>query len=142
MAEINIYLNFNGNCEDAFNLYKTIFGGEFNHFSRFGEMPESEDYKVPELDKNKVMHVSFPIGNSVIMGSDVGGDWAPSYTLGNNFSVSITPKSKEEADTIFGALSKGGKVTTPLHNTFWGAYFGMVTDQFGVIWMINLQAQN
>ncbi len=139
---INIYLNFNDNCENAFHFYKSVFGGEFAHFSRFGEMPESDDYKVPESDKNKVMHVSLPIGNSVLMGSDVGGDWAPSHVLGNNFSVSITPENKKEADTIFSALSEGGNVTTPLHDTFWGAYFGMLTDQFGVNWMINLEAQN
>jgi PhnB protein len=139
MATTNTYLNFNGNCEEAFNLYKSVFGGDFISFSRFGEMPESDDYKVPEGDKNKIMHVSLPIGTSILMGSDTGGDWAPTFVQGNNFSVSVTPESKQEADTIFNALSKGGQITTPLHNTFWGAYFGMITDKFGINWMVNFQ---
>ncbi len=75
------------------------------------------------------------------MGSDTGGDWAPKFVQGNNFSVSVTPESKKEADTIFKALSEGGKVTTPMQNTFWGAYFGMITDKFGINWMVNFQEQ-
>lgn len=118
MATINTYINFNGNCEEAFNFYKSVFGGEFNYIGKFGEMPESDDYKVPEEDKNKVMHVGLSIGNTILMGSDVGGDWAPTFIQGNNFSISISPESKEEANSIFNALSEGGKVTTPLHDTF------------------------
>ncbi|WP_253271471.1 hypothetical protein [Flavihumibacter sp. ZG627] len=79
MATTNTYLNFNGNCEEAFNFYKSVFGGEFNYLGRFGDMPPSEDYKVPEADKNKVMHVSLPIGSSILMGSDTGGEWAPGF---------------------------------------------------------------
>ncbi|MFC4740926.1 VOC family protein [Flavobacterium ponti] len=139
MATTNTYLNFNGNCEEAFNFYKSVFGVEFNYIGRFGEMPESEDYKVPESDKGKIMHVSLPIGTSILMGSDVGGDWAPTYVQGNNFSVSITPESKEEADKLFEGLSAGGQVTMPMADTFWGAYFGMFTDKFGINWMINLE---
>ncbi len=139
MATTNTYLNFNGNCEEAFNFYKSVFGVEFNYIGRFGEMPESEDYKVPESDKGKIMHVSLPIGTSILMGSDVGGDWAPTYVQGNNFSVSITPESKEEADKLFEGLSTGGQVTMPMADTFWGAYFGMFIDKFGINWMINLE---
>ncbi len=139
MATTNTYLNFNGNCEDAFNFYKSVFGGEFTYIGRFGEMPESDDYKVPESDKNKIMHVSLPIGNSILMGSDTGGDWAPSFIQGNNFSVSVTPKSKQEADNLFNALAEDGQITTPIHNTFWGAYFGMILDKFGINWMINFE---
>ena len=139
MATTNTYLNFNGNCEEAFNFYKSVFGVEFNYIGRFGEMPESEDYKVPESDKAKIMHVSLPIGTSILMGSDVGGDWAPTYVQGNNFSVSITPESKEEADKLFEGLSAGGQVTMPMADTFWGAYFGMFIDKFGINWMINLE---
>jgi len=139
MATTNTYLTFNGNCEEAFNFYKSIFGGTFTHISRFGEMPKSDDYKVPETDENKIMHVSLPIGTSILMGSDTGGDWAPTFVQGNNFSVSITPKSKQEAETLFNGLSKDGQVTTPLHNTFWGAYFGMFTDKFGINWMVNFE---
>lgn len=95
MATTNTYLTFNGNCEEAFSLYKSIFGGKFDYIGRFGEMPENEEYKVPEKDKNNIMHVSLPIGTSILMGSDCGGEWAPTYKQGNNFSVSVTADSKE-----------------------------------------------
>jgi PhnB protein len=141
MATTNTYLNFNGNCEEAFNFYKSVFGGEFHYIGRFGEMPESDDYKVPESNKNKIMHVSLPIGSSILMGSDTGGDWAPTYVRGNNFSVSIMADSKEEADKLFNALSNGGQITMPLENTFWGDYFGMLTDKFGINWMMSFNEQ-
>ena len=141
MATTNTYLNFNGNCEEAFNFYKSVFGGEFNYLGRFGDMPASEDYKVSEADKNKVMHVSLPIGSSILMGSDTGGEWAPGFVLGNNFSISVTANSKEEADTLFNGLSDGAKITMPMASTFWGDYFGMLTDKFGVNWMISFNEQ-
>lgn len=137
MATTNTYLNFNGNCEEAFNFYKSVFGGEFSYIGRFGDMPESEDYKVAESDKHKIMHVSLPIGTSILMGSDVGGDWAPTYIQGNNFSVSITTDSTAEADRLFAGLSVKGKVTMPLESTFWGDYFGRFTDKFGINWMVS-----
>jgi len=141
MATTNTYLNFNGNCESAFNFYKSVFGGEFTYIGRFGEMPETEEYKVLEADKGKIMHVSLPIGASILMGSDCGGEWAPTFVQGNNFSVSISADSKEEADQIFNALAADGKITMPLANTFWGDYFGMLTDQFGINWMISYNEQ-
>jgi PhnB protein len=141
MATTNTYLNFNGDCEAAFNFYKSVFGGEFTYIGRFGEMPETEEYKVPQADKGKVMHVSLPIGNSILMGSDCGGEWAPSFVQGNNFAVSISANSKDEADRIFNALSVEGKITMPLANTFWGDYFGMLTDKFGVNWMMSYNEQ-
>ncbi len=137
MATTNTYLNFDGDCEQAFNFYKAVFGGEFNYIGRFGEMPASDDYQVAEGDKNKIMHVSLPIGTSILMGSDCGGDWAPSFVRGNNFSVSVSAESKGEADQIFKALAEGGKVTMPLENTFWGDYFGMLTDKFNINWMMS-----
>lgn len=142
MATTNTYLNFNGNCEEAFNFYKSVFGGEFNYLGRFGDMPASDDYKVPEADKNKVMHVSLPIGSSILMGSDTGGEWAPGFILGNNFSISVTANSKEEADNLFNGLAEGGKITMPMASTFWGDYFGMLTDKFGVNWMFSFNEQS
>lgn len=142
MATTNTYLNFNGDCEQAFNFYKSVFGGEFTYIGRFGDMPPSDEYTMPEADRNKIMHVSLPIGKSVLMGSDTGGDWAPSFVQGNNFAVSITAASKDEADTIFNALSEGGKVTMPMDNTFWGDYFGMLTDKFGINWMMSFNENN
>lgn len=141
MATTNTYLNFNGNCEEAFNFYKSVFGGAFTYIGRFGGMPETEEYKVPETDKNKIMHVSLPIGTSVLMGSDCGGEWAPMFKQGNNFSVSVTADSKEEAERIFNALSASGQITMPLANTFWGDYFGMLTDKFGINWMMSYNEQ-
>lgn len=137
MATANIYLTFNGNCEEAFNFYKTVFGGEFTHIGYFDEMPESDNYKVPEADKDKVMHVSLPIGKSILMGSDSGAEWAASFRQGNNFSISVTADSKEETDKLFNALAQEGQITMPLDNTFWGDYFGMLTDKFGINWMIS-----
>jgi PhnB protein len=142
MATTNTYLNFNGNCESAFNFYKSVFGVEFTYIGRFGEMPETEEYKVPEADKGKVMHVSLPIGSSILMGSDCGGEWAPIFVQGNNFAVSVSADSKEEADKIFNALAVAGKITMPLANTFWGDYFGMLTDQFGINWMMSYNEQS
>lgn len=141
MATTNIYLNFNGNCEEAFTFYKSVFGGEFNYLGRFGEMPESEEYKVPEADKNKIMHVGLSIGSSILMGSDTGGEWAPSFVQGNNFSISITAESKQEADTLFHELAVGGQITMPMDNAFWGEYFGMLTDRFGINWMVSFKEQ-
>ncbi|MDI1322211.1 MAG: VOC family protein [Algoriphagus sp.] len=141
MATTNTYLNFNGNCEEAFTFYKSVFGGEFSYLGRFGEMPHSEEHKVSDAEKNKIMHVSLPIGASVLMGSDTGGEWAPSFVLGNNFSISVTADSKKEADKLFLALAEGGHVTMPLENTFWGDYFGMLTDKFGINWMVSFNEQ-
>ncbi|WP_117884539.1 VOC family protein [Aureibaculum luteum] len=139
MATINTYLNFNGNCEAAFNFYKSVFGGEFTFLGRFEEMPEGDGYKVTDSDKNKIMHVSLPIGKTILMGSDTIGDWGPKFVQGNNFSVSITPENTEEADKLFTGLSTGGQITMPMENTFWGSYFGMLTDKFGINWMVNLE---
>lgn len=141
MATVNTYLNFNGNCEEAFDFYKSVFGGEFIYIGKFGDMPAADGFSVPETDKNKIMHVSLAIGNTILMGSDTGGDWAPTFVQGNNFSVSINAESKVEADGLFAGLSAGGHVTMPMENTFWGAYFGMFTDKFGINWMVNFENQ-
>jgi PhnB protein len=143
MPRVNIYLTFNGNCEQAFNFYKSVFGGDFPYMGRFKDMPPSEEGgKMSADDGNRIMHVSLPISKeTVIMGSDTGGEWAKDFKQGNNFSISITADSKDEADRIFGALSKGGAVTMPLNNTFWGDYFGMLTDQFGINWMMSYSEQ-
>ncbi len=138
MATVNTYLTFNGNCEAAFNFYKSVFGGEFPYIGRFGEMPPSEDGKINPEDANKVMHVSLPISKeTMLMGSDTGGEWSAHFKQGNNYAISINADSRDEADKLFNGLSAGGKVTMPLANTFWGAYFGMFEDQFGVNWMVN-----
>jgi PhnB protein len=138
MAQINPYLNFNGNCEEAFNFYKSVFGGEFPMVSRFKDMPPAEGKSVSPVDGEKIMHVSLPISKeTVLMGSDVGGEWAENIVEGSNVQLSINVDSEEEAGRIFNGLSAGGQVKMPLEKTFWGALFGMFTDRFGIHWMVN-----
>jgi len=137
MPAINPYLTFLGNCEEAFNFYKSVFGGEFTYIGRFGEMPPNEEHPVPESDKNLIMHVSLPIGNNILMGSDTGGEWGAKTIVGNNISVSISAGSKDEADKLYNGLADGGVAFMPMNNTFWGDYFGMLTDKFGINWMVS-----
>jgi PhnB protein len=138
MASVNVYLTFNGNCREAFDFYKSVFGGEYPYIGTFGEMPPMEGHEAKEEDKDKIMHVSLPISKeTVLMGSDISCDHTSQFKTGNNFSISINAESKEEADKLFGGLSADGTVTMPMADTFWGAYFGMFTDKFGINWMVN-----
>jgi PhnB protein len=136
MATINPYLNFKGNTEEAFNFYKSVFGGEFTSLQRFKDTPEGD--RVPPADKEKIMHVALPIGKgNVLMATDAIESMGHKLTAGNNFHISITPDSEEETTKLFNGLSAGGNVTVPLQKMFWGATFGMFTDKFGVQWMVN-----
>ena len=136
MPTINPYLNFPGTTEEAFNYYKSVFGGEFAFLQRFGDTPEGD--KVPAAIKNKIMHVALPIGKgNVLMATDACEEMGFSVTMGNNVYICISPDSKEEADHLFNGLSAGGKVNMPLQEMFWGAYYGDCTDKFGVKWMVN-----
>ncbi|MFV8440905.1 VOC family protein [Flavobacterium sp. LB2P44] len=138
MASINPYLVFNGNCEEAFLFYQSVFGGEFPYIGKFNEMPPAEgNPALSEEDGDKIMHITLPIGDtSLLMGSDsnlASGE----VIFGQNVSISINTVSKKEADTLFNGLSAGGNVSMPMNQTFWGAYFGMFTDKFGINWMVN-----
>jgi PhnB protein len=136
MASINPYLNFPGNTEEAFNFYKSVFGGEFLALQRFKDTPHSGD--VPEVDKDKIMHVSLPIGKGdLLMGTDALESFGQKLTVGNNMHIAIQPESREEAERLFNGLSAGGIVEMPLQDVFWGAYFGSLRDKFGIHWMIN-----
>jgi PhnB protein len=139
MTTVNIYLTFNGNCEEAFLFYKSVFGSDFPYLGRFKDMPPQEGAPpMPAEMGDKIMHVSLPISTeTMLMGSDTGGEWAPTFVQGNNFSVSVNTDSREEADRLFNGLSAGGLVTMPMNATFWGDYFGMFTDKFGINWMIS-----
>lgn len=139
MKHLNIYIHFKNNCEEAFNFYRSILGGEYEALSRYGELPQQEGMPpIAEEDKNLVMHMTLPIGNTTkLMGSDMAGNWAAGLNSGNNFSVSLETESKEEADAIFTGLSADGKVTMDMQDTFWGSYFGSFQDKFGINWMIN-----
>jgi PhnB protein len=135
MAAINPYLNFNGNTEEAFNFYKSVFGGDFRMVMRFKDVPS--EMKSPAHEGDKIMHIALPLGNGdVLMGSDVPEAYGK-VNMGNNFHISVNAGSEEEANKFFNALSSGGKITMPMQKTFWGDYFGMTTDKYGVQWMIN-----
>jgi len=141
MAAINAYLTFNGNCEHAFDFYKSVFGGEFAMISKFKDIPPSDAKNLSREEGEKIMHVSFPISaETVLMGSDTPESYGVT-AFGNNVSLSINADSREEADRLFTGLSAGGQVSMPMENTFWGAYFGMFTDKFGIHWMVNFDEQ-
>ena len=138
MPALNPYLNFNNNTEEAFNFYKSVFGGEFAMVMRFKDIPA--EYKGPAHEDNKIMHISLPIaGGGMLMGSDVPEQMGK-VVPGNNVQLSLAPSSREEADKLFNGLSAGGQVTMPMADAFWGAYFGMCEDKFGIRWMINFDA--
>jgi PhnB protein len=134
MATVNTYLNFNGNTEEAFNFYRLVFGGEFAMLQRLKDTPEAD--KLPEGDKEKIMHVALPIGGNLLMGTDVL-ESMPQVKFGTNSSISISAESEEEARKLFDGLSAGGIVDMPLEKMFWNALFGFFTDKFGVQWMVN-----
>lgn len=131
---INPYLNFNGNTEQAFNFYKSIFGGDFPMLMRFKDTPGCED--MPEVEQNHVMHVALPVGSSMLMGTDVPASM-PQVTFGSAVSLCVSVDSREDADRIFSALSDGAKIEMPMDDMFWGDYFGHLTDKFGISWMIS-----
>lgn len=142
MKALNPYLNFNGNTEEVFTFYKSVFGGEFAMFMRFNDVPADVpmdgciDGEPAKDEGNLIMHIALPIGSNVLMGSDIPGHM-PGATAGTNTSLSIHVESKEEADRVFAGLSAGGSVQMPLDTMFWGDYFGMLTDKFGIQWMVN-----
>ena len=143
MASVNPYLTFNGNCEEAFTFYQSVFGGSFPYLGKFKDMPPMEGCpSISEADGNKIMHVSLPISKeTILMGSDTSEAFGNATVPGNNFSISINTDSREEADKLFAGLSADGQVTMPMNTTFWGSYFGMFTDKFGIQWMVNHDEQ-
>lgn len=135
MATINPYLNFKGNTEEAFNFYKAVFGGEFQALQRFKDTPEGD--KLPAADQEKIMHIALPIGSNILMATDALESMGQKLTFGDNLSISISTNTEAEADKLFNGLAAGGQVTMPLEKMFWGDYFGMLTDRFGVQWMVS-----
>lgn len=135
MLKLNPYLNFEGTTEEAFNFYKSIFGGEFVALQRFSNVPGMD--KLSAEDGKKLMHVSLMIGDNTLMGTDTLTAMGHTVTMGTNVSLSLHPESKEEADRLFAGLQEGGSVELPMEDASWGDYFGMVKDKFGIKWMIN-----
>jgi len=135
---ITAYLNFNGNTEEVFNFYKSAFSGEISSLQRFGDTPHGDQMSAE--DKNKIMHIRLEASNGVdLMGSDYMDFAGQPFNAGNNFALSVHPESEAAADHLFQALSAGGNVTMPLGKVFWGAYFGMFKDKYGINWIINYQ---
>ncbi len=132
---LSIYLNFGGNCREVFEFYQSVFGGEFEILQTFGDGPGDMD--VPDDELGDIMHVSYPIGSSVLMGSDMPSGFGPPVQMGNNFSISYQTESKEQTDDLFAKISEGGTVSMPPADMFWGSYFGSCTDKFGVNWQFN-----
>ena len=137
MTKLNTYLNFTGNTEEAFNFYKSVFGGEFASIVRFKDMP-MQGVNISREDENKIMHIGLPIGNdNVLMATDALESLGQKLVQGNNVYISVHPESKEEADRIFNALSASGTIEMPLADQSWGDYYGSFKDKFGVQWMVN-----
>lgn len=137
---LNPYLNFDGNAEEAFRFYQSVFGGEL-FIQKMSQAPGTEN--LPENEKNRIMHVGLPIGNGqFLMASDIIPSMGHVLKQGNNNYISLTPDSRNEADRIFNGLSAGGTIEMPMADMFWGDYFGSFVDKFGVCWMINFANQN
>lgn len=132
MATINPYLNFDGTAEKAFKFYQSIFGGEL-YIQKMKDVPGFDN----EKEGDRVMHVALPIGNNVLMASDILQSQGHELSIGNHSYISYSPDSREEADKIFKALSEGGEVEMPMDDMFWGDYYGSLVDKFGIRWMIN-----
>jgi len=140
MTTINLYLNFNGTTEEAFNFYKTIFGGQIMVVQRFKDTPEAGQTSPEEQDK--IMHMAMSIGNGItLMATDALESKGHKLLVGNNFHISVSTGNEEETRKIFNSISAGGNVTVPLDKMFWGAYFGMCTDKFGIQWMVSYDAK-
>ena len=144
MARVSTYLNFPRNTEEAFNFYRSVFGGEFTGgINRFSDIPPADGMPpLPDDVKNLVMHVELPVtGGHVLMGTDAPESMGFNVNFGNNMHINLEPDTREETKKLFNALSAGGKVTMDLQDMFWGAYYGSCTDKFGVQWMFNCAAK-
>ena len=136
MALINPHINFNGNAEEAFNFYKSVFGGEFAKIIRFKDI-SSPEYPAGENDANKIMHIALPIGKNFLIANDVPESMGQVNENENRSKISISAESREEADKLFNGLSAGGSIEVPISDSPWGSYFGMFRDKFGIEWMVD-----
>ena len=139
MASINPHINFNGNAEEAFNFYKSVFGGEFAKIMRFKDLASAE-FPVAENEANKIMHIALPIGKSILMANDVPEILGRTNENENRSKIVITAESKEEADKLFNGLSADGQIEMPISDSPWGSYFGMFRDKYGIEWMVEFDA--
>jgi PhnB protein len=140
MAQINPHINFNGNAEEAFNFYKSVFGGEFTKIIRFKDLSNTE-FQVAENEANKIMHISLPIGKNILIANDVPESMGRTNENENRSKISISAESKEEADKLFNGLSEAGKIEMPIADTPWGSYFGMFRDKYGIEWIVDFDPE-
>jgi PhnB protein len=140
MATINPHINFNGNAEEAFNFYKSVFGGEFGKIIRLKEL-SSPEFPVPESDTEKIMHISLAIGKNKLIGNDVPSFMGQVNENENRSKISISADSREEADKLFNGLSSGGSVEVPMEDSPWGVYFGMFRDKYGIEWIVEFETK-
>ena len=136
MATINPYINFNGNAEEAFTFYRSVFGGEFTKIMRFKDL-SSPEFPIAENDANKIMHIELPVGKNFLMANDVPEFMGKTNENENRSKIFIHAESREEADKIFNGLSAGGTIEGPIGDSPWGTYFGMFRDKYGIEWMVN-----
>ncbi|KIA87707.1 VOC family protein [Flavobacterium sp. AED] len=136
MALINPHINFNGNAEEAFLFYKSVFGGEFTKIMRFKDIA-SPEYPVAENDANKIMHIALPIGKNILMANDIPASMGRVNENENRSKISISAESREEADKLFSGLSVDGNIEVPISDSPWGSYFGMFRDKYGIEWMVD-----
>jgi PhnB protein len=139
MATINPYINFNGNAEEAFNFYKSVFGGEFKTIVRFKDI-ESSEFPVPENEANNIMRIVLPIGGNTLIANDVPESMGPVSENENRSKISVSTESREEADRIFNGLSEGGDVEMPMAESPWGTYFAMFRDKYGIEWTVEFDS--
>jgi PhnB protein len=139
MALINPHINFNGNAEEAFNFYKSVFGGEFTKIIRFKDI-SSPEYPVADNEANKIMHIALPIGKNILMANDVPESMGQVNENENRSKIAISAESREEADKLFSGLSAGGNIEVPISDSPWGYYFGMFRDKFGIEWMVEFDS--
>ena len=135
MPTINPYMNFNGNAEEAFIFYRSVFGGEFGKIIRFKDL-SSPEFPIPENEANKIMRITLPIGKNILMANDVPEAMGRVNERENRSKISVTADSREEAEKIFNGLSKGGEVEMPLGESLWGSYFVMFRDKYGIEWTV------
>ena len=136
MAQINPHINFNGNAEEAFTFYKSVFGGAFAKIMRFKDLA-SPGFELSEKEANKIMHIALPIGKNILMANDVPEIMGRTNENENRSKISISAGSKEEADKLFNGLSAGGQIEAPIGDSPWGSYFGMFRDKYGIEWMVD-----
>jgi PhnB protein len=137
MKSANPYVNFSGNTEEAFDFYRSVFGGEFLTVFRFRDFGDNNPMGVPENELDRIAHIALPIGDSLLMGTDVLESWPRGIKVGNNVYISLEAETGEEADRVFNALSAGGEVEMELQQTQWAEKYGSCTDRFGIQWMVN-----